>query len=220
MMGSGMVMLNTVRFPLSYTSSETNETVQIQDHRIVFQLAAEVNNRNKNNTNFTVDFIKWYQNSPNGLYYFNGERKPNGQVPTLSEVKANASLLGPSSNQPADPKLNALNTDLDELMENGNFLEQMARNIYLAHKTFLDRGLNDLGGDDFSEFAYVHNVLGYQLNDTFVGLGEGGTESFWDSKFRSHRLLATTATSYSHFPQICTSRCTSPPRIGGRLMEG
>ncbi|KAJ9607303.1 hypothetical protein H2200_008376 [Cladophialophora chaetospira] len=173
--------MGPMRFPLSYTSSETNETVQINDHRIVFQLASEVNNLNKNNSNFTVNFIKWYQSSPNGLYYVNGARKPNGQVPTLSEVKANASLLGPASGEPDDPRLDELTTNIDALYNNGSFLEQMARNVYLAHKTFLDKGLNGLGGDDFSEFAYVHNVLGYSLNETFVGLGDSGSESFWDT---------------------------------------
>jgi monoamine oxidase len=182
--------MGPMRFPLSYTSSETNETVQIQDHRIVFQLAAEVNNLNKNNTNFTVDFIKWYQSSPNGLYYVNGARKPNGQVPTLSEVRANASLLGPSSSEPDDPALDAVNTAINALY-NDSFVEQMARNIYRAHKTFLDQGLNGLGGDDFSEFAYVHNVLGYALNDTFVGIGDGGSESFWDNLYESMYFSAT-----------------------------
>ncbi|EXJ64231.1 hypothetical protein A1O7_00567 [Cladophialophora yegresii CBS 114405] len=183
--------MGPMRFPLSYTSSETNETVQIQDHRIVFQLAAEVNNLNKNNTNFTVDFIKWYQSSPNGLYYVNGARKPNGQVPTLSEVSANASLLGPQDSGPDDPILEEVNTDINAVYNNATFLEQMARNIYRAHKTFLDQGLNGRGGDDFSEFAYVHNVLGYDLKETFVGIGDSGSESFWDNLYESMYFSAT-----------------------------
>jgi monoamine oxidase len=92
-----------MRLPLSYISSETNETVQINDHRIVFQLPgkhctshstiamqvadislAEVNNLNKNNSCFPEDFIKSYQRSLNGLYYVGGARKPNGQVPTIT----------------------------------------------------------------------------------------------------------------------------------------
>lgn len=138
--------MGPMRFPLSYTSSETNETVQIQDHRIVFQLASEVNTLNKNNSNFTVDFIKWYQCSLNGLYYVNGARKPDGQVPTLSEVNANASLLGPASTF-EDARLDELTTVIDALYSNGSFLDQTARNVYLAHKTFLDKGLDGLGGD-------------------------------------------------------------------------
>ncbi|KIW24357.1 uncharacterized protein PV07_10076 [Cladophialophora immunda] len=183
--------MGPMRFPLSFTASETNETIQIQDHRIVFDLAAEVNRLNNNNTNFTVNFIKWYQNSPNGLYYVNGARKPNGQVPTLSEVQANTSLLGTTSTQPDDPKLDALDEDINTIYNNGSFLDQMARNIYMAHKTFLDQGLGGLGGDDFSEFAYVHNVLGYALNETFVELGGPGSESFWDNLYESMYFSAT-----------------------------
>ncbi|OAL36815.1 hypothetical protein AYO20_03870 [Fonsecaea nubica] len=183
--------MGPMRFPLSYTSSETNQTIQIQDHRIVFDLAAEVNRLNNNNTNFTVNFIKWYQSSPNGLYYINGARKPNGQVPTISEVRANASLLGTTSSQPDDPKLDALDEQLNIIYDNGSFIDQMARNIYMAHKTFLDQGLGGLGGDDFSEFAYAHNVLGYALNETFVELGGSGSESFWDNLFESMYFSAT-----------------------------
>ncbi|KIX06515.1 uncharacterized protein Z518_04491 [Rhinocladiella mackenziei CBS 650.93] len=184
--------MGPMRFPLSITSSETNETLQIQDHRIVFDLAAEVNRLNHDNTNFTVHFIKWYQNSPNGLYYVNGARKPNGQVPTISEVQANASLAGTSSSdEPDDPSLDQLNHDIDSIYSNATFLAQMAKNVYKAHKIFLDMGLGGLGGDDWSEFAYVHNYLKYALNDTFVGLGDSGGESFWDNLYESMYFSAT-----------------------------
>lgn len=182
--------MGPMRFPLSVTSSETNETLQIQDHRIVFDLAAEVNRLNGNNTNFTVDFIKWYQTSPNGLYYVGGARKPNGQVPTVSEIKANASLLGPASEH-EDPRLDELSDTLDNIVSNQTFIADVARNVYKAHKTFLDQGLGGLGGDDWSEFAYVHNYLKYALNDTFVGIGGPGTESFWDDLYESLYFSAT-----------------------------
>ncbi|KIW44439.1 uncharacterized protein PV06_02910 [Exophiala oligosperma] len=182
--------MGPMRFPLSITSSETNETLQIQDHRIVFQLAAEVNKLNHNNTNFTVDFIKWYQNSPNGLYYVRGSRLPDGKSPTVSQVKANASLAGPSTS-PDDPSLDALNTRVSDLLNNEDFLAQMAKNVYLAHKTFLDSGLGGLGGDDWSEFGYVHNYLKYNLNDTFVALDEPGAESFWDNLYENMYFSAT-----------------------------
>ncbi|EXJ85440.1 hypothetical protein A1O1_05804 [Capronia coronata CBS 617.96] len=182
--------MGPMRFPLSITSSETNETLQIQDHRIVFDLAAEVNRLNSDDANFTVDFIKWYQTSPNGLYYVNGARKPNGQVPTVSEIRANSSLLGPSSSQ-VDPKLDELTDVLDNVISNETFIEQVARNVYKAHKTFLDQGLGGLGGDDWSEFAYVHNYLNYALNDTFVGIGDAGTEGFWDNLYESMYFAAT-----------------------------
>lgn len=174
--------MGPMRFPLSFTSSETNETIQIQDHQIVFQFASEVNKRNHHDPNFTVNFIKWYQKSPNGLYYINGARKPNGQVPTVSEVKINASLLPPASTHPGDPKLDELRKDMGLIFHNDSFMSEMARNIYRAHKDFLDSGLGGLGGDDFSEFAFVHNLLGFDLQETFLRFGDSGSEGFWDSK--------------------------------------
>lgn len=182
--------MGPMRFPLSITSSETNETLQIQDHRIVFDLAAEVNRLNHNNTNFTVNFIKWYQTSPNGLYYVNGSRLPNGKSPTVSQVRSNASLAGISSVED-DPRLAELNTRIENVMDNETFIAQMAKNVYMAHKTFLDTGLGGIGGDDWSEFAYVHNYLKYALNDTFVALGDPGSESFWDNLYESMYFSAT-----------------------------
>lgn len=163
----------------------------------MFDLAAEVNNLNHNNTNFTVHFTKWYQNSPNDLCYANGARKPDGQVPTLTEVRANASLLGASSQQD-ETRLDAFNDDIDSLYANSTFLAEMARNIFEAHKIFLDKGEGGVGGDDFSEFAYIHNVLGYAL-----------MKHSWVWAARELRASGT----------ISASQCTFPPRTGGRLME-
>ncbi|KAK4939410.1 hypothetical protein LTR10_020307 [Elasticomyces elasticus] len=182
--------MGPMRFPLSITSSETNETLQIQDHHIVFQLADEVNNLNGNNSNFTVNFIKWYQTNPNGLYYVNGSRFANGTVPTVSQVAANASLAGASSTE-NDPSLDALDTTIDNIIDDQSFIAQMAKNIYQAHKTFLDQGLGGLGGDDWSEFGYVHNYLKYALNDTFVAIGDPGSEAFWDNLYESMYFSAT-----------------------------
>jgi hypothetical protein len=76
------------------------------------------------------------------------------------------------------PRLNELSSDIDALGNNSTFLAQMAKNVYVAYRTFLDKVLNGNGGDDFSELAHVYKVLGYRKNETFVGLAEGGAESF------------------------------------------
>ncbi|KAI1610558.1 L-amino acid oxidase [Exophiala viscosa] len=158
--------MGPMRFPLSITSSETNETLQIQDHRIVFQLADEVNNLNGNNSNFTVNSS------------------------SVSQVAANASLAGASSTED-DPSLDALDTTIDNIIGNESFITQIAKNVYQAHKTFLDQGLGGLGGDDWSEFGYVHNYLKYALNDSFVAIGDPGSESFWDNLYESMYFSAT-----------------------------
>lgn len=155
----------------------------------MFDLAAEVNRRNNNDPNFTVSFIPWYQSSPNGLYYFGGRRKLNGQVPTLSDIQANASLAGP---QPSiNPSVQKATTVIEDIISNKSFVAQMAANVYQAHKTFLDIGLNGLGGDDWSEFAYLHNYLGYAVNDTLDVVAGSGGESLWDGLYESMYFSAT-----------------------------
>lgn len=181
--------MGPMRFPLSITYADSNETVQIQDHRIVFDLAEQVNKLNQNNTNFTVNFIPWYQSSPNGLYYVGGVRKPDGQVPTLGEIEANASLAGAATSE--DPIQDELTAYFGDFFANATFISQMAKNIYRAHKTWLDTGLNGLGGDDWSEFAYLHNYLMYQANETLIALGGSGSESFWDNLYESVYFSAT-----------------------------
>lgn len=47
-----------MRFPVSITYSDTNETFDINDHKMVFQLADAINNYNGNDTALVVKFIK------------------------------------------------------------------------------------------------------------------------------------------------------------------
>jgi len=57
-----------------------------------------------------------------------------------------------------------------------------AKDVFTAHKTWLDSGLGGLGGDDWSEFAYFHNHLKYSLNITDQALTKspfGGVDTFW-----------------------------------------
>ena len=181
--------MGPMRFPLSVTYADSNETLQIQDHRIVFQLAEEVNQLNGNNPNFTVDFIKWVQNSPNGLYYYNGFRKPDGMPPTLADIDKNSSLAGTIA--PVAPEIQAATTLVDNILSNMTLVKAVAHNVYQAHKSWLDDGLNGLGGDDWSEFAYLHNYLGNDLNTTLTVSDGGGGAGFWDNIYESLYFSAT-----------------------------
>lgn len=66
-----------IRYP------STNETLEIKDHQIVFQLAAKLNELNGGDPKLSVDFIPWIQNSDNAPYYYNGIRNADGTVPTV-----------------------------------------------------------------------------------------------------------------------------------------
>lgn len=72
--------------PKSIRYPSTNETLEIKDHEIVFQLAAKLNELNGGNPQLSVDFIPWIQSSGNAPYYYNGVRNPDGTVPTVSRT--------------------------------------------------------------------------------------------------------------------------------------
>lgn len=183
--------MGPMRFPetLQYTGS--NETLPINDQRLVFQLADVMNQLNKGHPNFTVNFIPWIQSSPNGLYYFNGIKKPNGLPPTVTEVTDNKNL---TAQIPIDPLVTSVSDLITGLACDPNTTAAAAKNIFTAHKAWLDTGLGGLGGDDWSEFAYIHNYLKYSLNVTDQALATvsaDGENSFWDFIYECGYFSAT-----------------------------
>jgi hypothetical protein len=53
-----------MRFPVSLTYAETNETLYIQDHKLVFQLADVLNGMNADvDPVFQVGLIPWIQSN-------------------------------------------------------------------------------------------------------------------------------------------------------------
>ncbi|KAI1401921.1 flavin-containing amine oxidoreductase [Hypoxylon fuscum] len=168
--------MGPMRFP--ETIEYSNETYKIEDHQLVFQLASEMNRINNNDKNFSVDFIPWYQSSDNGLYYYNGIKLDTGLPPTVAQIRNDSSL---AVTYPMDASTQALSDKIDALSSNETFMIELATNTFKAHKDFLVNGLGGLGGDVWSEFAYMVNYLNATLNDTDV-LG-GSASSFWDSLY-------------------------------------
>ncbi|KAF4447228.1 L-amino-acid oxidase [Fusarium austroafricanum] len=181
--------MGPMRFPATYTNPETKETMNITDHQIVFQLAEEMNRLNNHDKNFSVDFIKWIQASPNGLSYKNEFKLPTGLPPTLGQIAKNASL-GPST--VLDPESKDLQVKVNSFMPNSNFSTLMAKNMFKAHKQWLETGLNGLGGDQWSEYAFMVNYLKGSLNGTDM-IGGWDDGSFWDSLYEG---LYFSAASY------------------------
>ncbi|KAJ4108699.1 hypothetical protein NW768_012176 [Fusarium equiseti] len=181
--------MGPMRFPATYKSPETNETMNITDHQLVFQLADEMNTLNKHSKNLSVDFIPWIQSSPNGLSYKNEFKLPNGMPPTLAQIAKNASLGVKTTlsqeNQDLQAKVNAY-------MPGSEFGTLMAKNMFKAHKQWLETGLNGLGGDQWSEYAFMVNHLKASLNSTDV-LGDWSAATFWDSLYEG---LYFSAASY------------------------
>ncbi|KAI1380621.1 flavin-containing amine oxidoreductase [Hypoxylon crocopeplum] len=168
--------MGPMRFP--ETIKYSNESYNITDHQMVFQLASEMNRINNYNKNFSVDFIPWIQSSSNGLYYYNGIKLDTGLPPTVAQTRANSSLR---ISYPEDASTEALSDKISPITSNETFMIELAGNTFKAHKDFLVNGLGGLGGDTWSEFAYMVNYLNATLNDTDV-LG-GGASSFWDSLY-------------------------------------
>ena len=171
-----------MRFPESIQYAGTNETLPVNDMKLTFQVADYMNTLNKGNANFTINFIPWIQSSPNGLQYLNGIKKPNGVAPTITEAKSNSNY---TAHIPFDPLVTELTNIKNNITCEPTVMAAAAKNVFTAHKAFLDTGLGGLGGDDFSELAYFHNVLKYSLNitDQVVSASEEGGDSFWSDMY-------------------------------------
>ncbi|KXX79855.1 L-amino-acid oxidase [Madurella mycetomatis] len=167
--------MGPMRFPYTYQDPTTKEILNISDHQLVFQLAAEMNRINGNNKNLSIDFIPWIQSSPNGLVYRNGFKLPTGLPPTVAQIEADPSLGGPI--KVLDESTEQLAAAVLENLPGPEFYADVARNMFKAHKYWIENGLRGMGGDVWSEFAFMVNYLGGSLNDTDVH-GGGGT-SFW-----------------------------------------
>ncbi|KAF9893165.1 hypothetical protein FE257_012578 [Aspergillus nanangensis] len=166
--------MGPMRFPVSITYPEKNETLEIQDHKMVFQLADTLNKMNKDRPDLQVNFIEFIQNSPN-VPASSGGNRLNGRIPTAAQVKANPALVytAPSSNA----------TSVEEAEEAyGEFskssdIEQMkkvADNLFQAHKAAVEGGLFD-----WSEAAYLRYALGYNANITDYVAGSDNTGPIW-----------------------------------------
>ncbi len=171
-----------MRFPESIQYTGSNETIPINDMKLTFQLADVMNQLNEGDPNSTVKFIPWIQENPNGLYYFNGFKQANGLPPTVTEIEDSQSLTGEI---PVDPQVGNITDLISGIACNPNTTAAVGKNMFTAFKAFVENGLNGLGGEDWSEFAYLHNYLGYSLNVTDQAIntgpfGGGGGNSLWE----------------------------------------
>ncbi|CAZ83896.1 unnamed protein product [Tuber melanosporum] len=184
--------MGPMRFPRSIKYAGTNETLIIRDHHIVFQLAEYLNNMNKGDANLVVKFITWIQTNPNTRSYFQGIRKPDGSVPTLAETQADPSL------NPApitDPSFKEVEDQLFNLYMTKEKMAELANNVYRAHKKAIDEGW-----DDFSEFEYIHTLLGASLNitDLAIPFPESFADSFWGDYMDNVYFSATDWVTIDH----------------------
>ena len=99
----------------------------------MFQLAEEMNRLNKHDRNLSVDFIPWFQSSPNGLVYRAGFKLDSGLPPTVEQVAQNNYFPTP----PTSPSIDALSNQINAILTNETFLIEIAQNTFRAHRDWI-----------------------------------------------------------------------------------
>lgn len=148
--------MGPMRFPVSTKYADTNETLDIQDHKMVFQLGEVLNQMNGNDSTLAVKFIPWIQSSANVPANSNGYRLPNGRIPSAAQIRANRTLYTlPSPVGPEEEVQEHAAEALDEFIGvTPAVLRNISTNIYKAHKHAVENGLFN-----WSEAAYLRYAL-------------------------------------------------------------
>ncbi|KAL4736617.1 flavin-containing amine oxidoreductase-domain containing protein [Aspergillus similis] len=179
--------MGPMRFPVSITYAEQNETLEIQDHKMVFQLGRVLTEMNeKTHPELRVDFIPFIQNNDNVPAAAGGNRLPNGRIPTAGEVAADPDLVytaaGPNETAVEEAEA-AYSAYLDH---DGLSTKKVADNIFRAHKTAVEHGLFH-----WSEAGYLRYALGYSDNVTDYVAGSGPESPMWGDIYDNVYFAAT-----------------------------
>ncbi|KAG2224200.1 hypothetical protein INT45_001318, partial [Circinella minor] len=171
--------MGPMRFPISIDYGD--KILPITDHKSVFALADELNKLNKNNEKYKIEFIKWIESSENNLSYKNGVRLPNGRVPTVGQVAANASLI-------KDTGTNYMKESIDKVMNpffTDDWKELMGKDLYAAHSKAIEEEY-----DDWSLWGWLHQNSQLSLNATDYYIGsEAG--NIWQKMYDVFTFSAT-----------------------------
>lgn len=190
--------MGPMRFPVSVTNTDTNTTIQINDHRLVFQLAAKLNEINGNDSSYAVNFIPWIQSSANAPVD-TPARRSDGTVPGSAEVAANPSLAANTtySNATLAAELSAAyNSWLG--IDNDTILAELGANVFKTHKEAVDKGILD-----YSESEYLRFKLGANSNitDELGASGPGYDSWFYDDLYFIATEWRTIDQGLSRLPQ-------------------
>lgn len=124
--------MGAMRFPSTIDFGD--DTFNVTDHQMVFQLAEEMNSLNSHDSNLSVDFIPWLQQSDNGFHYYDGIRVGTGLPPTLGQIAEDPSL---TIDLPLDESTKSTQAQLQAILANATLLVEVATNMHRAHKDFL-----------------------------------------------------------------------------------
>lgn len=173
--------MGPMRLPHQVTYKSDNSTHIYTEHQLTFQLAEWLNELNKNDTKWKVDFIPWIQHHPNELLARGTGRLAGGSIPTRAEIAANESL-GTSA-----PLMSAeydnTKEKMNEILKNEEILKSIQKDPWRAHKKAMDDGL-----DDFSEQALMRNVYKASENVTDAIWTASDYDVLWDEVVHNSNL--------------------------------
>lgn len=188
-----------MRFPVNITYANTDETIEIQDHKMVFQLADYVNKLNHHNADLEVNFIEWIESAANDPVNTD-KRRPDGTVPGYAEVQASKSL-----ESTPEPTIEAAAPYAAKAKEwltlNKTNITEMATNVFKAHKKAVDAGY--LG---WSESNYLRYYLGANVNitDEVDSLADSYDSWLYDNVYFSATQWKTIDKGLSSLPLAIT----------------
>jgi monoamine oxidase len=190
--------MGPMRFPVSITYADTNETIPMNDHRMVFQLADTLNKMNGNDSQYMINFIKWIESSPNTPFP-TSKRLSDGTVPGAALVAANPALEDnvTASYSNATAVAAARNAFGDWLNLDRAKLKAMATNIFKMHKQAVSDGYFD-----FSESGYLRYRLATDLNiiDQVASTGDNYDSWAYDNLYCGATEWRTVDQGLSRFP--------------------
>lgn len=173
--------MGPMRLPYSIKYKSDNTTHEYTDHRLTFQLAEWLNELNKNDTTWKVDFIPWLQHHPNELLARGTGRHADGRIPTRGEIAANPKLAAPPPMTSAE--YNRTKTYMNGILKNETHLREIQRDIWRAHENAMKQNL-----DDWSEQAMMRHVFRASENVTDAIATDTDYEVFWDEMVHNSNL--------------------------------
>ncbi|KXS95180.1 hypothetical protein AC578_11158 [Pseudocercospora eumusae] len=204
--------MGPMRFPVSITYDDPAETIQIMDHRMVFQLAEELNKQNGNASEYQVNFIKWIQSAANDPASTSA-RRPDGTVPGAAEVAANEAYQTNSNLTYSNASAVALASDAydDWMGLNRDAFRAIATNVFKAHKWSVDNGYFH-----FSEAGYLNYQLGINANitDQVDDISDASPSWAYDSVYFSATEWRTIDKGLSRLPTAFTPAVSNRTQFG------
>ncbi|KIX05177.1 uncharacterized protein Z518_06049 [Rhinocladiella mackenziei CBS 650.93] len=211
--------MGPMRFPVSIRYPDTNETLEIQDHKMVFQLADVLNKMNSNDhPELAVNFIPWIQSSPNVPANSRGYRLPNGRIPSSAQIEANSSLSNPAPAAHDPEAAETAEEALEEFVDvDDEKIREAATNVYQAHKQAIEDGLFY-----WSEANYIRYFLGMDANTTDYVAGSAYSPMWgeiYDTVYFSATSWRTIDKGLSSLPRAFMPHIANKTTLG-RKVEG